>query len=124
MWNPLLVETSVFPAGASSSSRGTHTTSPYTAPEPEPWPTRLHTDDTLPTTASSVCCIDIRGDEGGGDRRSQLEGPSKASCKWTWAGELEVYASNLSRLLGACSVKLTDSGELDEHVEMMKLPFD
>ena len=35
---------------------------------------RLHVDDALPIAASRVFRIDIRGHEGGEDRRSQFEG--------------------------------------------------
>ncbi len=45
---------------------------------------RLHIDDALPIAASGVLRVDIRGDEGGEDRRSQLEGTLK--------GRLQVHA--------------------------------
>jgi hypothetical protein len=35
---------------------------------------RLHIDDALPTVASGVLHVGIRGDDGGEDRRSQFEG--------------------------------------------------
>jgi len=50
---------------------------------------RLHIDDALPAAASRVRRVDIRGDEGGEDRRSQLEGTLKCRLHVDAGGRVE-----------------------------------